>query len=168
MNTEQRLPEAHRTQPAGVSRRDVVTATLASAAAALFAADADGVVAAEQAVGGKVSRYDQIEPQKFPWGWIRWVMNDQLDPATEMTVGLVQVEAHQSNPPHVHPNSAEILHMLSGTCEHRLGDQWFALKKGDTLRIPRGVPHCARTQDEPFLAMILYDTGHRQMVVVKE
>ncbi len=112
--------------------------------------------------------YEKIKPQKFPWGWIRWLMNAQLDPQAEMTLGIVHVEPNQSNPLHTHPNSAEYLHMLSGSCEHRVGDRWVTLKAGDTLRIPRGVVHMARTKDQSFRALLVYDTGTRQMVPVKQ
>jgi quercetin dioxygenase-like cupin family protein len=69
---------------------------------------------------------------------------------------------------HIHPNSAEILHVLAGSCEHRRGSEWIKLKAGDTLRIPKNTPHMARTQNETFVAMITYDTGKRVMVPVDE
>jgi quercetin dioxygenase-like cupin family protein len=148
-----------------LSRRELLCAATASAAALSSAA-----VAATAAEAGKftIQPYDQVQPQKFAWGWIRWLMNAQIDPQAEMTLGIVHVEPHQSNPLHVHPNSAEYLNVLSGACEHRVGDRWFALKTGDTVRIPRGVVHGARTHDQPMLAMVLYDTGKRQMVPVNE
>jgi len=40
------------------------------------------------------------------------------------------------------------------------------LKPGDTLRIPKGVPHQARTRDQAFRALIVYDTPTRVMVPV--
>jgi len=66
------------------------------------------------------------------------------------------------------PNSAEIVHILSGSCDHRRGDEWMKLKGGDTLRIPKDVPHMARAGDQPLLAMIVYDTPKRVMVPVAE
>ena len=27
-----------------------------------------------------------VQPQEFPWGWIRWVMNAQIDPQAEMVI----------------------------------------------------------------------------------
>ena len=47
------------------------------------------------------------------------------------------------------------LHILAGTCEHRVGDRWATLKAGDTLRIPRGVVHMARTKDQSFRAFLV-------------
>jgi quercetin dioxygenase-like cupin family protein len=123
---------------------------------------------AEEAAGVSLQTFEKAKPQEFAWGWIRWLMNAQIDPKAEMTLGIVHVQPNQSNPLHVHPNSAEYLHMLSGACEHRVGNRWVPLKTGDTLRVPRGVPHMARTKGEPFRALIVYDTGTRQMVPVTE
>ena len=102
-----------------------------------------------------------------PWGSIRWVMNAQIDPAAEMTLGVVYIKPHQENPLHLHPNSAEFLHVLEGSCEHLVGQEWVKLKAGDTVRKPKGVPHRARTGDEGCRAVIVYNTGTRQMVEVK-
>ena len=111
-------------------------------------------------------RYEDAELVNFPWGWIRWMMNAQADPHAEMTMGIVQVEAHQTNPLHLHPNSAEYVHVLTGSCEQLVGDKWVPMKPGDTLRVPKGIVHQARTGSEPCRMMILYDTGTREMVLV--
>jgi quercetin dioxygenase-like cupin family protein len=139
---------------------------VASTPSAVLAAEAQAAQDNETAVS--LQEFEKAKVQEFPWGWIRWLMNAQIDPKAEMTLGIVHVEPAQSNPLHVHPNSAEYLHMLSGSCEHRVGGRWMSLKAGDTLRIPRGVPHMARTKDKPFRALIVYDTGTRQMVPVSE
>jgi quercetin dioxygenase-like cupin family protein len=146
-----------------LSRRAALHTGIAAAAAALAAGDL-AVASADVSLqlGSKV------EPQKFPWGWIRWLMSGQIDPQAEMTLGIVHVEPNQLNPMHVHPNSAEFLHMLSGTCEHLIGDRWVTLKAGDTLRIPKGVRHRARTKDQAFEAVIVYDTPTRKMVPVSD
>jgi quercetin dioxygenase-like cupin family protein len=117
---------------------------------------------------GKVTLrpYDQVEPEKYPWGWIRWLMNGKLDPHAEMTMGVVHMEPNQVNTLHIHPNSAEFLHVTSGVSEHLMGDRWVTLKPGDTLRIPKNVPHQARTEDQAFEAVIVYDTPNRIMVPV--
>jgi quercetin dioxygenase-like cupin family protein len=95
-------------------------------------------------------------------------MNSKLDPKAEMTVGIVQVEPNQTNPYHMHPNSAEYVHVLSGSCEQLVGDKWAPMKAGDTIRFPKAVPHQARTGKEPCRMMIIYDTGERQMVVLDQ
>jgi quercetin dioxygenase-like cupin family protein len=144
--------------------RPFVGALMLSTPLGLVASDAPSTV--EQKV--TTQRYDDSELVKFPWGWIRWLMNSKVDPKAEMTMGIVQVEANQSNPFHLHPNSAEYVHVLSGSCEQFANGNWVTLKTGDTMRFPKGVPHKARTGNEPCRMMILYDTGTRQMVVVDE
>ncbi len=144
------------------TRRSAMHAGLATAVAALLRAE---TLAADEV---RLQPYDKVAQEKHPWGWIRWLMNGQIDPRAEMTMGLVHFEPNQSNVLHVHPNSAEYLHVLSGISEHLMGGRWVTLKAGDTLRIPKGVPHQARTKDEPFQALIVYDTPSRVMVPVTE
>jgi quercetin dioxygenase-like cupin family protein len=115
-----------------------------------------------------LSAYEKMPVEKFSWGWIRWLMNTKIDPKAEMTMGLVYLGPRQSNPLHVHPNAVEVLHVLSGSCEHRVGERYVKLRAGDTLRIPQGTPHQARTGNEPCLVLVVYNTGTRQMVVVPE
>ena len=116
-----------------------------------------------------VQSFDQVEEQKHSWGWIRWLMNAQLDPQAKMTFGVVEIHAGQSNPAHVHPNCEEVLYVLSGSCEHMIGGRTVKLSAGDVIRIPEGVPHAARTSDkESMKAVIAYDSGNRQFVVVGE
>jgi len=115
-----------------------------------------------------VQEFDGVEVLEYPWGWIRWLMNGKLDPDAEMTFGMVYVKPNQTNPMHLHPNSAEYLHVLEGSCEHLVGEKWVTLKVGDTVRIPKGVKHCARTRDEACKAVIVYNTGERKFVKLGE
>jgi quercetin dioxygenase-like cupin family protein len=85
-----------------------------------------------------------------------------------MTFGVVHVDAQQRNPLHLHSNCGEYLYVLSGSCEHRIGDTWVTLKAGDLVRIPAGVSHMARTLEESMQAVIVYNSGTRDFTVVKE
>lgn len=109
-----------------------------------------------------VQHFDKIAEEKFPWGSLRWLMSSKLEPQAGITLGIAEIKPEQSNPPHVHDNCEEVLYMLSGSCEHRVGTQTVTLKAGDTLRIPAGVPHAARTGREPMRAIVVYNTGARQ------
>jgi quercetin dioxygenase-like cupin family protein len=81
---------------------------------------------------------------------------------------MVYIKPNQENPAHLHPGSNEVLHVLEGSCEHLVGEEWVTLKKGDTLQIPRKIPHRARTRADSCLAVITYNTGKRQFVPVGE
>jgi len=148
---------------------------LAVAVSVAFAATAPSGLAAEPAgppavdaaaIAQVVQNFDKVEKQEFPWGWIRWLMNAELDPASNMTLGVVEISAGQQNPAHLHANCEEVLYVLSGSCEHRIGDQMVTLKRGDVLRIPAGVPHAARTLDKPMRAIVVYNTGRRDFTVL--
>jgi len=116
----------------------------------------------------RLLRAENVETEKYPWGEIRWLMSGAIDPGAEMTMGLVRFEPNQSNVLHIHPNSAEYLYILSGSSEHLVDGSWTLLKPGDTLRIPKNVPHQARSKNEGFTALIVYDTPKRVMVPVQD
>lgn len=109
-----------------------------------------------------------VEVQEFPWGTIRWTMNAQLDPNSKMTFGVVTIKPHQTNALHLHPHADEILHVVEGSCEHRMGDKWVKMNAGDTIRIPHGIAHNARTLDKACRVVVVYDTGQRTMVPLEE
>jgi len=116
-----------------------------------------------------LQHFDKVEQEKHPWGWIRWLMSSKLDPKSKMTFGIVEINAGQTNPLHVHPNCEELIYVLSGSCEHRIGNRTVVLDAGDLLRIPTGVPHTARTSKKgPMRAVIVYSSGDRQFAVVEE
>lgn len=162
-------------------RRSILFLSLPAATLALFlsapsraeAAEPDakktaGPLAVDDSAPPVVQSFAKAEEVKYPWGWIRWLMSSKIDPEAEMTFGIVYVKPHQENPGHLHPNCAEVLHVLEGSCEHLVGDKWVALKAGDTIRIPVGVAHRARTLDQPMRAVIVYNTGDRQFQPVEE
>jgi quercetin dioxygenase-like cupin family protein len=116
-----------------------------------------------------VTSLDKVPVQEQSWGWLRWLVNDELSPGSPLTVGVVQIHAGQKNPPHKHPNCDEVIYVLSGSCEHRVGDKMVVLHPGDSLRIPRGVPHGAKViGSEPMKSIVVYDTGKREFVPVPE
>jgi len=111
----------------------------------------------------------KVEKIEHDWGWLQWLMNDKTNPNAKMTFGLVQINAGKDNPLHIHPNCEEILYMLSGSCDHVIGDQTVRLEAGQMIRIPAGVPHRAKTRgSKPMLAVIVYSSGDRQFVAVEK
>ena len=140
-------------------------ALVAACAAALAsgAADKAGPLAA------RVQSFDKVTEEKAAWGSLRWLMSDKLDPPSGITLGDVTINPGQSNPPHLHGNSDEVIYVLSGSCEHRVGKETVILKPGDVLRIPPGVPHSARALGhQPMRAVVVYNTGQRQFTPVDQ
>jgi len=114
-----------------------------------------------------LQHFDTVKEVKYPWGWIRWLMNAQMDPDAAQTFGIVEIAAGQHNSLHKHPNCEEMLYMLSGSCEHIVGDKKVVLEAGDLVRVPVGVQHQATVLgNEPMRAVISYSSGNRQVVDV--
>ncbi len=124
---------------------------------------------ATKPLAARVQSLDRVAEEKSAWGSLRWVMNSKLDPGSGITLGIVELNAGQSNPLHVHPNSDEVIYMLSGRGEHQVGQETVILKAGDTLRIPAGTPHKAKALgNEPMRSVVAYNTGERQFILVAE
>jgi mannose-6-phosphate isomerase-like protein (cupin superfamily) len=59
--------------------------------------------------------------------------------------------------------------VLSGTCEHTVGDATVDLGPGQAICIPRGTPHCARTTSaEPLVLVVSFSSPDRQVVNLGE
>jgi quercetin dioxygenase-like cupin family protein len=112
-----------------------------------------------------VSRTDDGERVPTGWGELNWKITGDSMAGAEMTFGTCFIKPGQRNPLHSHPNCEELLYVISGTCEHRLGDETIMLGAGDVIRIPQDVRHWARAVgEEPVLALIVFSTGQRRAV----
>ncbi len=97
------------------------------------------------------------------WGELAWLVGAEQMPEAEQTFGVVTIAPGNRNPLHRHPNCEELLYVLSGACDHKLGDAMFHLTPGTVIRIPRGVPHWAQcTTDEPLVAVISFSSAERR------
>jgi quercetin dioxygenase-like cupin family protein len=102
------------------------------------------------------------EPVELAWGSLVWLVGQAQMPGAEQTLGVVTIHPGKRNPLHVHPNCEELLYVLEGEADHKLGDEMFHLKAGDVIRIPRGVAHWARaTGDAPVVAVISFSAADR-------
>ena len=141
-------------------------------AAALALAAAGRVGAGDKPADRKplaeyVQHGDKIATEKSAWGSLRWLISAKLDVNSPLTVGIAEIKPGQSNPLHLHGNCDEVIYVLSGSCQQRVGDEIVILKAGDTLRIPAGVPHQATALgNEPLKSLVVYNTGNRQFTPV--
>jgi quercetin dioxygenase-like cupin family protein len=113
---------------------------------------------------GKVWRATQADAARIdePWGSLTWVASSAIGNTDRLTVGRVVIKAGAQNPRHCHAGCEEVLTLLTGRLEHSIGDRLVALEPGDTIVIPRGVPHNARAlPGVDAEMMVVYDTGKR-------
>lgn len=103
------------------------------------------------------------EKARTGWGEISWLVGAKEMPGAEQTLGVVTIHPNQRNPLHAHPNCEELLYVISGECDHKLGDEMYHLAPGSVIRIPRGVKHWARcTSQEALVAVISFSDPDRQ------
>jgi hypothetical protein len=80
-----------------------------------------------------------VEPVIYEWGAVKWVANNDLAPGCAQSFGLVHILPGKTNPEHWHTTAEEIVFMLQGECDVRLGHRDFRIGPGQTLFIPQGV-----------------------------
>ena len=96
------------------------------------------------------------------WGSLLWLASQQIGNAEGLTLGRVVIRRGQSNPRHRHVSCEEALYLLRGRLEHTIGEQTVVLEAGDTLMIPAGVFHNARSVgDEDADMIVAYSSGAR-------
>lgn len=114
--------------------------------------------------GSTLMRPGEGDTVSFEWGRINWIASAALGNAREMTFGKVTIKLGCRNAGHRHPNSEEVLHLLSGRLEHAVGDETFAMGPGDSIVIPRGARHqAAAVGEEDAVMLVFYPTGERKV-----
>lgn len=104
------------------------------------------------------------EAARLRWGQVSWLVSAEQMPGAEQTFGVVTIYPGQRNPLHAHPNCEELLYVVSGECDHKLGDEAFHLIPGSVIRIPRGVRHWARcTSDTPLVSVVSFSAPDRHV-----
>lgn len=66
----------------------------------------------------------------------------------------------RGTPLHVHPNQDEIFYVLEGEYYFRVGDDKYRLKQGDTIFLPKKVPHAwTQVSEHGKMTVILQPAG---------
>ena len=97
----------------------------------------------------------------FDWGNIKWFVTPDDTEGSELTFGEVILLPGKGHDRHDHPDSEEILYVLSGAGEQMLDDgEPFAVRAGDAIHVPAGMFHSTRnTGWEPLRLLALYNPG---------
>ena len=110
-------------------------------------------------MGEYLVRADTTEPADFSGTAfahleVKWLVNDERNGAELTGVGqTVYPSGGATHEAHYHPNAEETIIVQSGTGRHRVGDEWYDLKAGDILFVPKGVVHTAESGDEGDLVI---------------
>ncbi len=116
--------------------------------------------AATKTVVANIDRGPDIETD---WGHLTWLVGEREMPGAEQTLGVVVIHPGKRNDLHSHPNCEELLYVMEGECDHKLGDEVVHLTPGSVIRIPRGIKHWAHcTSKEPLRAVISFSAPDRK------
>lgn len=100
----------------------------------------------------------------FDWGEICWMVSGARGNSGTMTFGRVVIKSGRSNPAHSHGNCEEVLYLVAGKLEHRVGQESFIMEAGDTLMVPKGVAHRAHALGhEDAVMVVAYSSAERQI-----
>jgi oxalate decarboxylase/phosphoglucose isomerase-like protein (cupin superfamily) len=105
-----------------------------------------------------------VPTQAFDWGAIKWLVTPDNTEGAGLTFGEVRLMPRQGHARHNHPESEEILYVLSGEGEQMLeadgSEHWFRVKAGDCIYVPTGMFHSTVNRGwEPLRLLALYNPG---------
>ena len=107
-----------------------------------------------------------IPTDVFPWGRLEWFARRTLN-GLDITLGFCHLSHGRENSHHIHPNCDEVLFVVKGSIIHRIGEDEIPMGEGDSLLIPKGVPHSAKNiGDFDAVLSISFTNGDRQTVNV--
>ncbi len=109
----------------------------------------------------------RVPTQTFDWGSIKWLVTPDNTDGAGLTFGEVVLQPGKGHDRHNHPESEEILYVLSGEGEQMLDDgEPFPVKAGDAIYVPTAVFHSTRnTGWETMRLLAVYNPGGAEKVL---
>jgi oxalate decarboxylase/phosphoglucose isomerase-like protein (cupin superfamily) len=105
-----------------------------------------------------ITQADDVDTLQFDWGRIKMLSDHRSTGAERSSFGLVSLQPGEGHERHNHPDSNEIIFVLSGEGTQMLNDEDpVEIGAGDCIYIPEGVYHATQnTGWEPLRLIIAY------------
>jgi oxalate decarboxylase/phosphoglucose isomerase-like protein (cupin superfamily) len=111
----------------------------------------------------------QRSVQSLEWGALKWLVSPDNTPDAGLTFGEVVLLPGKGHERHNHPESEEILYVLSGEGDQMLddgGENWFPVRPGDTIYVPQAMFHATiNTGWQPMRLLAIYNPGGAERVL---
>jgi oxalate decarboxylase/phosphoglucose isomerase-like protein (cupin superfamily) len=100
---------------------------------------------------------DDVETQQFDWGTIKWLNTPDVTGTESFSAGVVQLHPGKGHARHNHPDSEELLYVVSGSGTQTVADDERSISAGEAVYIPAGVEHSTtNTEWEPLVLLAVY------------
>lgn len=111
-------------------------------------------------------RPEGIETLELDWGTIKWLSTPETTGAGTFSSGVVVLKPGEGHERHTHPDSEEVLYVLSGEGVQTIGDETRDVAAGDMLYIPAGVEHSTQNDSwEPLRFLAMYGPPGPESVI---
>lgn len=84
---------------------------------------------------------DEVETLEFDWGTLKWPCTPDETDSEAFSMGVVQLNPGKGHERHDHPDSEEVLYVVSGEGEQTIGGETDDISSGEMVYIPAGVEH---------------------------
>lgn len=84
---------------------------------------------------------EDVSTLMLDWGTIKWTVSPEVNDAERFSAGIVNLEPGDGHDLHTHPDSEEILFVISGEGEQTVDGETREIGPGDTIYIPEGIEH---------------------------
>lgn len=84
---------------------------------------------------------EDVPTQLFDWGALKWMATPETCDSERLSAGVVNLEPGKGHERHAHPDSDEILFVISGEGEQTVGEEKRTIGPGEMVYVPEGVEH---------------------------
>jgi oxalate decarboxylase/phosphoglucose isomerase-like protein (cupin superfamily) len=84
---------------------------------------------------------DDVATQQFDWGTLKWMTTPDETGSDQFSAGVVLLEPGKGHELHTHPDSDEILYVVSGRGDQTVADETREVGPGEMIYVPAGVEH---------------------------
>ena len=98
-----------------------------------------------------------VSTQQFDWGTLKWMATPDHNDSGRFSAGVVQLAPGKGHELHTHPESDEILYVVSGEGEQTVAGDTREISAGEMIFIPEGVEHgTVNTNWTPLTLLAVY------------
>jgi uncharacterized cupin superfamily protein len=108
----------------------------------------------ESKVGKYVVNVNEVPVGKIPGRETRDLVNGKMVGARSISLRITDVLPGEiCNPGHIHTECEEVIFILSGKGEIKIGQEVFSMNPGDAIYLPTGIGHIIRNTGKEMMRM---------------